>query len=41
MADAREVGQRFIEAFNAHDKERIRELNEAVSRSGGKTTLPD
>ena len=27
MADAREVGQRFIDAFNAHDEERIRELN--------------
>jgi steroid delta-isomerase-like uncharacterized protein len=27
MADAREVGQRFIDAFNAHDERRIRELN--------------
>jgi steroid delta-isomerase-like uncharacterized protein len=27
MADAREVGQRFIEAFNAHDEQRIRDLN--------------
>jgi steroid delta-isomerase-like uncharacterized protein len=27
MADAREVGQRFIAAFNAHDEDRIRELN--------------
>jgi steroid delta-isomerase-like uncharacterized protein len=27
MADAREVGGRFIEAFNAHDEERIRDLN--------------
>ena len=27
MADAREVGQRFIDAFNAHDEQRIRELN--------------
>jgi steroid delta-isomerase-like uncharacterized protein len=27
MADARQVGQRFIEAFNAHDEQRIRELN--------------
>lgn len=27
MADAREVGRRFIEAFNAHDEQRIRELN--------------
>jgi steroid delta-isomerase-like uncharacterized protein len=27
MADAREVGHRFIEAFNAHDEQRIRELN--------------
>lgn len=27
MADAQEVGARFIEAFNAHDEARIRELN--------------
>lgn len=27
MADAREVGQRFIDAFNAHDQQRIRDLN--------------
>jgi steroid delta-isomerase-like uncharacterized protein len=27
MADAREIGARFIEAFNAHDEARIRELN--------------
>ena len=27
MADAREVGQHFIDAFNAHDERRIRELN--------------
>ncbi len=27
MADAREIGQRFIDAFNAHDEERIRRLN--------------
>jgi steroid delta-isomerase-like uncharacterized protein len=27
MADARDVGRRFIEAFNAHDEQRIRELN--------------
>jgi steroid delta-isomerase-like uncharacterized protein len=27
VADAREVAARFIEAFNAHDEERIRELN--------------
>jgi steroid delta-isomerase-like uncharacterized protein len=27
MADARQVGQRFIEAFNAHDEQQIRELN--------------
>jgi len=27
MADARQVGQRFIDAFNAHDEQRIRELN--------------
>ena len=27
MTDTREIGQRFIDAFNAHDEERIRELN--------------
>jgi predicted ester cyclase len=27
MAVAREIGARFIEAFNAHDEARIRELN--------------
>ena len=27
MADAREIGGRFVEAFNAHDEARIRELN--------------
>jgi len=27
MADADEVGRRFIEAFNAHDQQRIRDLN--------------
>jgi steroid delta-isomerase-like uncharacterized protein len=27
MADAREIGQRFLDAFNAHDEQRIRELN--------------
>lgn len=27
MADAREVAAKFIEAFNAHDEGRIRELN--------------
>jgi steroid delta-isomerase-like uncharacterized protein len=27
MADARKVGQQFIDAFNAHDEQRIRELN--------------
>ena len=27
MADAREVGAKFVEAFNAHDEGRIRELN--------------
>ena len=27
MADAREVGRRFIDAFNAHDQQRIRNLN--------------
>jgi steroid delta-isomerase-like uncharacterized protein len=27
MADAKEVGAKFVEAFNAHDEDRIRELN--------------
>jgi len=27
MADAQEIGTRFIDAFNAHDEARIRELN--------------
>lgn len=27
MAKAQDVGQRFIDAFNAHDERRIRELN--------------
>jgi predicted ester cyclase len=27
MANAQEVAARFVEAFNAHDEERIRELN--------------
>jgi predicted ester cyclase len=27
MADVREIGRRFIDAFNAHDEARIRELN--------------
>ena len=27
MAEARDIGQRFIDAFNAHDEERIRALN--------------
>ena len=27
MEDARETGRRFIDAFNAHDEERIRQLN--------------
>ncbi len=27
MVDAREIGQRFIDAFNAHDEARLRELN--------------
>ena len=27
MASAREVGQRFVDAFNAHDEAKIRELN--------------
>jgi steroid delta-isomerase-like uncharacterized protein len=27
MADARQLGQQFVDAFNAHDEDRIRELN--------------
>jgi steroid delta-isomerase-like uncharacterized protein len=27
MADARELGHRFVDAFNAHNEDRIRELN--------------
>jgi predicted ester cyclase len=27
MADAREIGARFVDAFNAHDEGRIRDLN--------------
>jgi steroid delta-isomerase-like uncharacterized protein len=27
MADAREVGAKFVDAFNAHDETRMRELN--------------
>jgi predicted ester cyclase len=27
MADAQEIGRRFVDAFNAHDEGRIRELN--------------
>ncbi len=27
MADAREIGARFVDAFNAHDEARIREVN--------------
>ena len=27
MADAQAVGAQFVEAFNAHDEQRIRELN--------------
>jgi steroid delta-isomerase-like uncharacterized protein len=27
MADARQLGARFVDAFNAHDEARIRELN--------------
>jgi predicted ester cyclase len=41
MADAQEVGARFIEAFNAHDERRIRELNaeNAVLEAPGDVTL--
>lgn len=41
MADAREVGRRFIEAFNAHDQQRIRELNadEAVFEAPGEIKI--
>ena len=28
MADPREIGHRFVDAFNAHDEQRIRELND-------------
>jgi hypothetical protein len=27
MADARQLGAKFVDAFNAHDEARIRELN--------------
>ena len=27
MADPRELGQKFIDAFNAHDRQRMRDLN--------------
>ena len=27
MADARDIGRQFVEAFNAHDEDRIRRLN--------------
>jgi predicted ester cyclase len=37
MADAKQVAARFVEAFNAHDESRIRELNaeEAVVEAPG------
>jgi SnoaL-like domain len=41
MADAREVAGRFVQAFNAHDESRIRELNaeEAVFEAPGDVHL--
>jgi predicted ester cyclase len=32
MASAQEIGARFVEAFNAHDEARIRELNAANTK---------
>ncbi len=41
MSDKREIGRRFIDAFNAHDDERIRELNgeNAVIEAPGEVKL--
>jgi steroid delta-isomerase-like uncharacterized protein len=41
MADAREVGRRFIDAFNAHDQQGIRELNadDAVFEAPGEVKV--
>lgn len=41
MADAQQVGQRFIDAFNAHDEQRIGELNSenAVFEAPGEVSL--
>jgi steroid delta-isomerase-like uncharacterized protein len=41
MANAQEVGRRFIDAFNAHDEGRIRELNaeNAVFEAPGEVKL--
>ena len=41
MADARRVGAEFVEAFNAHDEERIRRLNaeNAVFEAPGEVRL--
>ena len=41
MTDARQVGLSFIEAFNAHDEDRIRQLNadEAVFEAPGEVRL--
>ena len=41
MADAREIAKQFVEAFNAHDEERIRALNaeDAVVEAPGDVRL--
>ena len=41
MADAREVGRQFVDAFNAHDEDRIRRLNgdNAVIEAPGEVRL--
>ena len=41
MAEAREIAARFVEAFNAHDEDRIRELNsdDSVIEAPGDVTV--
>jgi predicted ester cyclase len=41
MADAREIGRRFVDAFNAHDEAQIRQLNSerAVLEAPGEVRL--
>jgi steroid delta-isomerase-like uncharacterized protein len=41
MADAREIGRRFLDAFNAHDEPKLRELNaeDAVFEAPGDVHL--